>query len=96
MADAKIINPFNPFGPIPPQNLAGRQKEIGEFRHRLRSTKAGTVGGRGDDDCGLYVFSNSSFSVGYDRFFFILRFIVTLPRSLRTLIVSQIEIPSFG
>ena len=43
MPDAKIINPFNPFGPIPPENFAGRQKEIDEFKHRLKSTKAGTV-----------------------------------------------------
>lgn len=43
MPDTRIINPFNPFGPIPPQNFAGRQKEIDEFKHRLRSTKAGTV-----------------------------------------------------
>lgn len=43
MAEIKMINPFNPFGPIQPENFAGRQKEIDEFDHRLRSTKAGTV-----------------------------------------------------
>jgi type II secretory pathway predicted ATPase ExeA len=43
MADIKMINPFNPFGPIQPENFAGRQKEIDEFNHRLKSTKAGTV-----------------------------------------------------
>lgn len=36
------MNPFNPYGPIPPENFAGRTNEIGEFKMRLKSTMRGT------------------------------------------------------
>jgi Cdc6-like AAA superfamily ATPase len=39
---ATKTNPFNPYGPIPPENLAGRVKEIEEFKIRLKSTMRGT------------------------------------------------------